>query len=331
MTPPRRANGAMRVMHTAPPPKPGVTTYAALIAEVADPKVENLFFSWRAALAGDFDILHVHWPEALYWGSRRWKRLINPVLTLVLLARLRLRRVPIVRTVHNVTPHEHDGPLGALASRVLTRRTAMFIHLTRHTCMPDLEPATIVPHPRYEFATGPRPKAPHVDFLFVGQLRPYKGIEQLVGAFGEMTADSARLAIVGAGAPSYVDELASVIAGDVRIEFVPIEVTDDELVRWFTQSQLVVLPYARMVNSGVLLAALSVERRVLIPRTATNEDIAREVGPGWISFFDGPLSLHDLERALAKTTPADPPDLSRRNLGDWGRMLHQAYSAVVGL
>ena len=84
-----------------------------------------------------------------------------------------------------------------------------------------------------------------------------------------------------------------------------------------SESELVVLPYRHMHNSGAALTALSLSRPVLVPDNAVNRDLAAEVGPGWVITFEGDLDADDLRRALEEARRpdrADAPDLSRR---DW--------------
>ena len=57
-------------------------------------------------------------------------------------------------------------------------------------------------------------------------------------------------------------------------------VSEDEFVEVVTSSELVVLPYRFMHNSGTALAALSLGRPVLVPDNDVNRALSSEVGPG---------------------------------------------------
>jgi glycosyltransferase involved in cell wall biosynthesis len=95
--------------------------------------------------------------------------------------------------------------------------------------------------------------------LFFGNIAPYKGLEYLIAAFTELLKKdrSYRLLIVGnpKGPASYWNEIGrtivnSDIAGRVieKIEYVPDEATE----LYFKAADVLILPYTRVFQSGVL-------------------------------------------------------------------------------
>ena len=64
--------------------------------------------------------------------------------------------------------------------------------------------------------------------------------------------------------------------------------------REVSESELVVLPYHQMHNSGSVLAALSLDRSVLVPDSEFNRSLAEEVGPGWVVTYDGDLTAESI-------------------------------------
>jgi beta-1,4-mannosyltransferase len=96
-----------------------------------------------------------------------------------------------------------------------------------------------------------------------------------------------------------------------RLEYVP----DADLAREVEQSQLVVLPFDRITNSGSLMLALSLDRPVLVPTTPLTEELAAEIGSDWVLTYEPPLGADGLARALEATEHrTGRPDLVRR---DW--------------
>ena len=55
----------MRVMQTFGEPRDTTNPYLVMLRDalVAEPTIEHVPFSWRAALTGRYDVLHVHWPD----------------------------------------------------------------------------------------------------------------------------------------------------------------------------------------------------------------------------------------------------------------------------
>jgi glycosyltransferase involved in cell wall biosynthesis len=100
--------------------------------------------------------------------------------------------------------------------------------------------------------------------LFFGNIAPYKGLEYLIAAFGELLEKdrSYRLLIVGKpkGPESYWNEIRRRIAdkdiGDrvvEKIEYVPDEATE----LYFKAADVLILPYTRVFQSGVLFLGYS--------------------------------------------------------------------------
>ncbi|MEZ0491222.1 GDP-mannose--glycolipid 4-beta-D-mannosyltransferase [Kineococcus sp. TBRC 1896] len=309
----------MRVLHTLRPTTYRGTTYADLVFDRVPDGVEYAYFSWRAALMGRYDVLHAHWPELLVRDTRRpWLRVVRRRLLDVLLLRLRSRGIPLVWTAHNVKPHE-DGP--AAEHRVLERFAKQVdVSLTMTGASPVRvgRERVMIPHAHYRHLYGhalptAAPDAVPGRLLHFGIIRPYKGVEGLLAAFEDVEVPGATLHVAGHPHPGQAALVVAVVARDPRVTAVLRYLADDELATEILRSQLVVLPYrGQMHNSGTLLAALSLGRPVLVPRSPTNTALAQTVGPEWIIQYDGDLSASTLSEALAQTagSSARTPDLS---------------------
>lgn len=295
---------------------PYVVQLVSRLEELPDAVVDT--FSYPKALLGRYDVFHVHWPEVLFGGHRPSGRLVRRTLTTLLLARLRLTRTPIVRTWHNL-----DRPAGlsrwdhALLDAV-DRHTAAVIRLNESTPVPLPVPVHTIPHGHYQdwFRTiEPVPMQPH-RVVYVGLIRRYKGVERLVDAFRDVATPGAELEVAGMPTSSELaGALEALARGDERITLSLRFLDDTDFVHAITRASLVVLPYAQMHNSGTTLAALSLQRPVLVPDNAVNRDLADEVGAGWVHRFQGELtsrSIEDALEALALEWPSSPPRLAGR-------------------
>ena len=100
--------------------------------------------------------------------------------------------------------------------------------------------------------------------LFFGNIAPYKGLEYLIAAFGELLEKDRgyRLLIVGKpkGPQSYWNEIRRRMAdrgiGDrvvEKIEYIPDEATE----LYFKAADVLILPYTRVFQSGVLFLGYS--------------------------------------------------------------------------
>lgn len=306
----------IRVLESFRRPKSTTNPYITQLFDALSEVADVTPYRPMAALFGRYDIVHLHWPELLV-GGHNWRgRTVRRMVTSLLLLRWRLTRVPIVRTVHNI---ERPTNINAFDHRVLDRidrLTTLDIRLNDRTPPRPGIPAVTVEHGHYRdwFAPHMGGEAVPGRFGYVGLIRRYKGVEDLVAAFVGIDDPSLSLGI--AGKPSstdLVDALRQAAGGDPRVTIDPRFLDDEELVHAITASELVVLPYRHMHNSGTALAALSADRPVLVPDNDVNRDLAAEVGEGWVTLFDGALTPEILTDALAGSRGRSAhPDLSAR-------------------
>lgn len=329
--------GGLTVQQSFPRPRPTTNPYLRQLADAigSQPGVRVLPFSWRSALLGRYDVFHVHWPEILVTGASPAKTLVRQLLTLLLVARLAVLRRPIVRTLHNLTPWEGlDGRRAALV-RLIERRTALVVLLNDLTPVPARTLSALVPHGHYRdwYDTSAAPgEGEPGRAAFVGLIRPYKGVESLVEVFRSVPGEVS-LAVAGKPAsPELASRLQELASGDPRVELDLRYLDDVDLVAAVRRARLVVLPHRGMHNSGSALAALSLDRPVLVPANEVNERLAREVGEQWVRQYDGDLDAADIAAALSAAegiAAGERPDLSNREWPAAGRAHVEAYRTAI--
>lgn len=291
--------GRVKVLESVAPPGETVK-YIDQVVRLAPNTVEFSFFSWSSAIFGRYDVFHVHWPEFLLRGSRWWISLSKSLLFLMFLARLRLARPRIVRTIHNLHPHSDGGRLEAWALREFDKLVTDYVRLNETTPLPERGRSFTVLHGHYRdvFSQYKFSNSVAGRLSFVGRIEPYKGVENLLTAFRALRGDELSLRIVGKVGSDLGRRIRSSAAQDSRVSVQLDFVSDSNLVREITESQLVVLPYEEMHNSGMALVALSLARPVLVPRTPANETLAQEMGEAWVLLYDGQISAEVLMRSM---------------------------------
>ncbi|MHB1490679.1 MAG: glycosyltransferase [Cellulomonas sp.] len=300
------------------------------------PGVEPLMFSYRRALCGGYDVVHLHWPETRLEGRTPLRRAVRRALAFAYLLRLRILRIPVVRTVHNL---EHPAGLNGLDHlylRLVDRWTTLRIVINEATPIPAGQPTSVILHGHYREWFAPYPSKPAVPgrLGYAGLVRRYKNVDGLVGAFREAHSQEADLSLLVAGKPSTAEleeEVRAAAGNDDAVTFELRFLDDADLVRVVTSSELVTLPYRHMHNSGAALLALSLNRPVLLPANPATRSLQREVGPGWVHLFNGELDGSDLVAALAaaREPRAAQPDLSRREWSQVGRAHRDAYARAL--
>lgn len=327
------ASPRIRVLHSLAPPD-GTTKYVDQMTEGAPDDVAVSYFSWKRALRGDYDVLHLHWPELLLRARTPRKRTAKRLAMQATLALARARRIPIVRTVHNLHPHEiGDAAERRLLARV-DRSTTTFVRLNPTTELePWMQGVTILHgHYRDRFAAHPRVERERGRVLYFGIIRPYKNVEHLIDVFSSRERDDAQLRVVGSPSPELRDAIQKKADAAASVSARLAFVDDDELVREISAASLVVLPYAEMHNSGAALVALSLDRPILVPRTPSNSALAAEVGPGWVHEYDGELTDETLTAAIAAAAALDSagrPRLEGRDWAEVGRRHRDVYLAAI--
>ena len=264
------------------------------------------------------DVLHLHWLSPLHrgprgpGGARRW---LQVAAVAVQLALLRAAGVRIVWTAHNLAGHEARDPgverlcaalVARLAHRVIVHGSHAREILVRELRLRSAAKLAVVPHGSYlgVYPEGAERKAARERlglegtdfvFLFLGQLRPYKGLLELVRAFRKQADPRARLLIAGLASSAAVErELRAASAGESRILLRPGYVPDAELQVYFAAADVAVLPYEDVLTSGSLLLAMSFGVACLGPRLGCMEDYLEGEG----GFLYDPRAPGALESAL---------------------------------
>lgn len=290
------------------------------------------WFTWRTALLTSYDVVHAHWPELAMRGTGRLRATAQRVMFALWVLRLMITRTPVVRTLHNTSPHDAGTRLETLLVRWFDARTVTWIRLNDLTDAPSGGRVVTIPHGHYiDWLAAYRAPAPVPGrILFFGHIRPYKGFEELLASFGEFRDAAATLHIVGSPQNEAVRaRISEAAAADPRISATLGYAEDRVLVHEIGEAQLVVLPYRQLLNSGSMLLALSAARPVLVPSGAVARALREEVGASWVLSFDPPLSAADLRDALTASAStgraADVPDLSGRDWPALGAALYEEY------
>lgn len=313
----------LTVMQALGDPAKGLGTanpYTRLLVDsLPTNKIRTTYFSWSTIFINKFDIFHVHWPELLFrhkFAAVRWLKCIT---FLIFIARIKVQRKAIVRTIHNLTPHESIPWLTSRVIRVLDKNTSLWIILNESTPVPSPDHKALIPHGHYRdwYAEPSSSKRITGRLLTFGLIRAYKGVDDLLRAFRD-TPEWVTLSIAGRpDSHQTSQEIRELSEGDDRISLTLKFLTDEELSEEVAKSSLVVLPYREVHNSGVALLALSLNRPILVRDAPATRLLAEEFGTDWVKLFSGDLTPDVLETAIISTshTPASARvDMSTR---DW--------------
>ncbi len=280
----------------------------------------SILVGFTLANAASADICHLHWPEYAAIDKNPVRRTINSCLFFFRLCLLKACRAKLVWTVHNLHPHDVAPSRYIRSFYYLMFRfmdgLIFLTHESQKACYrqyPESRScaATVILHSHYrsmflencEMHADCRRERPRAaaQFLFFGLVRRYKNLANLIAVFGRIPRADVRL--VCAGEPSadvaYISEIRHIASKDARVELQLNWIPQEDVAALFDAATVIVLPYQEVLNSGVLMLALSLHRPVLAPATDSVKEIQNIVGTEWIMTFTGELTPEILSNALA--------------------------------
>lgn len=235
------------------------------------------------------DVVHVHWTEPYISGGRTTVSRVRVLRTLAELRLLHRAGCAVVWTAHDLARHDRKvDPLELRFNRGLfTLSGAVIVHCeaAREALLSALGLSSrassrirVIPHGHYADAYPQEidraaararlglPVESRV-FAFVGWVRPYKGVLELIEAFRRLEDPGARLLVAGQPqGEAFTAQVTSEAAQDgrisTRLEFIP----DDELQLYLAACDVMALPYREIFTSGSVLLAMTFERAVIAPR-----------------------------------------------------------------
>jgi glycosyltransferase involved in cell wall biosynthesis len=291
------------------------------------------------------NVIHLHWQHKFFAprGVGPVRTFIRTALFFADVVRLRRAGVRLVWTVHNVVNHERRYErwerlacrcLGGLADGVIvhceTARDVVAsaykmepgkIYVIEHGHYGDWYPEP-VPKRKARRSLG-LPRGKRI-FLYFGQIRPYKGIEKLLEAFGGLEDDDVHLVLVGRARSTVLKELIRRRQReDSRISAELEYVAEQRLTRYLSACDVAVLPYERSLTSGSGVLAATMGRAVVAPRVGC----LGELPDGCAILYDNDVP-DGLRSALgvAQTSPlGQMGKRARRHVmqNDWSKVGHK--------
>jgi glycosyltransferase involved in cell wall biosynthesis len=293
------------------------------------------------------DVIHVHWVEPYIASGDSLSR----VKAARMLLELRLARragMRIVWTAHDLFRHDRTPDplerrflrgLFGVADAVVVHCASAVGALLEALGLDGSERARVhvIPHGHYRGLypdTISREEARRqlgvpLDarvVAFVGWVRPYKGVAELVEAFGRVAAPSARLLVAGrALEEGYAQRLHTMATADPRVRLELGFVPDEELQVYLRAADAVAAPFLEVFTSGSVVLAMSFGRAVIAPRRGCVSDTVEEDG-GLLYDADDPAGL---EAALRSAMSADTDAMGRHNEASLERLAWPRIAAAT--
>lgn len=214
------------------------------------------------------------------------------------------RRTPLVCTVHELVPHSSRFRrlTGAALNSIYRRASILFAYtkFTRERLIEELSihpsKIQIVPHGTLEHllevnAASSSGAGNHVPIiLFIGNIRRDKGLDVLIDAVSRLRNKFSNFKLRIAGSPGY--DLAPIRA---RVASLHIEnltefhlgyLDNDRFVSYLRDASVVALPYRRIEQSGVAIAACTLGKAIVATRCGGVGELVTEAGNGLLVPID---------------------------------------------
>lgn len=185
---------------------------------------------------------------------------------------------PTVWRVHDPHPHsgrDADQDATTYRMRDLNRRDADLLIAHGSFCSRKLE--TLAATPVFESMHGVihvplQHRAPARDFLMIGRMEAYKGIETLVEALTLLRSAGHAFTVTLAGQGPELDRLQSRLE-QLGAVILNKRLTSAEIIDHLQDHRAVVLPYKDATQSGIVAAAFGNHRPVIASKVGGLEDV----------------------------------------------------------
>jgi glycosyltransferase involved in cell wall biosynthesis len=217
-----------------------------------------------------------------------------------LLHSLRRSGIRVVFICINIFEHEDTILKNILTNIILKSGDSFIVHseLEKSKLLEINPKARIRKHflPLFEYTVQTEQRHDTaVHLLFFGFVRPYKGLDTLLQALSILKNRDISLKIVGEfwnDKERYIDLINQLNISD-RIEIIDHYVPDNDMSRYFSWADLVVLPYSQSITSGVIATAYGFKKPVLATNVGGFCEVIQDGGTGKIVASNDPQTFAD--------------------------------------
>ncbi|MFC2061046.1 glycosyltransferase family 4 protein [Elusimicrobiota bacterium] len=230
----------------------------------------------------------------------------------------------IIITAHNVVSHEEKNWETTIFRKIYKLADRIIVHAQANKAelgnMFDIETAKIavIPHGNYAFFgegnMEPAPVGDTFNILFFGYIRKYKGLTGLIRAVKlvKERIPQVKLYIVGRPVGDFgeyrkeIENCGLTENVELNLEYVPFE----DVKNYFDLANVVVMPYIKIYQSGILQLAYGLGRPVIVTDVGGMAEVVEDgrtgfiVPPGDDNALAGKLSViledTDLQKKMGK-------------------------------
>ncbi|QMU64041.1 MAG: glycosyltransferase [Flavobacteriaceae bacterium] len=235
------------------------------------------------------DYIHFDWINSYYYRRTFFLTLLGiPIFLIQIIIAKYLYKVALVWTLHNIRPHDSKH---IIIHKLCRRFFAKHVKWIRVFSKDSIKRAEKELNVKDKFFVCPEGsyvsyyknnsgkkesrKKLQIDegaflYLYLGYIKPYKGIEDLIKVFEELKTSSKKLII--AGNPINKEYFHEIYKDDDDIIFINRFINNDELQYFYNASDIIVLPFKKIENSGSTILAMGFKKPILAPNIGVLKD-----------------------------------------------------------
>ncbi|MGG1636881.1 glycosyltransferase family 4 protein [Paenibacillus sp. NRS-1760] len=247
--------------------------------EVKDLQHGKLALQVGQAKAGD--IVHIHWMHHAYQNDNLLLFMVKSIIFIMTMIYLKLRKVQLVWTIHNLYPHQVkfkrlERYMRTIICKFCSKLLVASESIKRKVMMEFGVPASklfVVKHGHYlgvykpagfNFRASYGISEEADVYLFLGAIKAYKGVEDLIEAFNAFKTRNTYLIIAGKAdkqMESYLKRVEDKENIILDLRFIPNEAVADLI----SAVDVMVMPYKEITTSGSAILGLSFRKLIVMP------------------------------------------------------------------
>ncbi|MDC9514542.1 glycosyltransferase [Pseudoalteromonas sp. CST5] len=246
-------------------------------------------FSFSEALKLNYDVIHIHWPEWYLNSNFLIKAFFYSFTLIFVLSYAKLFGKKIIWTVHNLKPHKVKYKVLnrvfwklyiPLVDGIVSLSNTNEIVATEHFALPKKIKKTVVYHglyskiyenesSKYEARNKLGICEDKRVFLFLGQIKKYKNLTELINVFNESDKLKNDVLLIAGKfeSESYYQEVLTLKGSNENIIIYNKFIEDSDLQYFFNASDLSILPFKEIFNSGSALLSITFNTPVILPES----------------------------------------------------------------
>lgn len=309
-------------------------------------------YSRHKLLFDSWNVWHLHWPAEYTVSGRSNYSIVRRLLSFWLALKIaRFKNTKVFWTVHNIRPHERKHPVlermfwrlflpnvDGIICQSESGKATLFREHPRAQSLPVFT----IPHGHYRgvypdgmdkgqarAALDIRPD----DFVavFLGQIRPYKGVNQLISSFTDARLSHSKLLVAGTATEGVKRELTELSRHNPQVRLFLEFVSHQDIQKYLRAADIVILPFTEILNSGSAILALSFDRPILVPASGALAELRETVGADWVRLYDGVIDAKIIESAArwTKSRAIRPDERAPLDALSWDGIAERTIQAFL--